>query len=106
MNRCKRHRTKESLAMAEQPPSPQNSPQVQANLHELVQVLREADHLEPEVQEALANLVDELSKALTPAALTSTETAHLARCAAGLAQSLHQQASPTLLSAAKRRLEQ
>jgi uncharacterized protein DUF4404 len=92
--------------MAEQPPSRQNTAQVQARLHELAEVLRQADHLEPEAQQALANLVEELSKALTPAALTGGETAHLASSAAGLAQSLHQQASPTLLSAAKRRLEQ
>jgi hypothetical protein len=92
--------------MAEQPPNLQTTAQVQAKLHQLADVLREAGHLEPEAQEALANLVDELSKALTPAALTSTETAHLATSAAGLAQSLNQQASPTLLSAAKRRLEE
>ena len=92
--------------MPEQSSSPQDGAQVQANLHELAEVLREAHHLEPEAQEALANLVDELGKALTPAALASSETAHLASTAAGLARTLHQEASPSLLSAAKRRLEQ
>ncbi len=85
---------------------PQSGSQVQAKLHELAEVLREADHLEPEAQNALADLVDELSKALTPAAIASSETAHLANSAANLAQVLHQERNPTLLSAAKQRLEQ
>jgi hypothetical protein len=92
--------------MAEQPPRSQNGAQVQTHLHELAEVLRQAHHLDPETQEALADLVDELSKALTATALASSETAHLASSAAGLARTLHQQANPTLLSAAKQRLEQ
>ena len=92
--------------MPEQPPTdPQTGVQVQANLHELAQVLREADHLEPEAQDALADLVDELSKALTPATIGSSETAHLANSAASLARALHHEHNPTLLSAAKERLE-
>src|SRR5437764_14440605 len=80
--------------------------QIRASLHELAQELREAHHLEPEAQEALADLVDELGKTLTPTALASSETAHLATSAANLARTLHQEHSPTLLSAAKQRLEQ
>jgi hypothetical protein len=92
--------------MPEQPPSePQTGNQVQANLHELALVLREAHHLEPEAQEALADLVEELSKALTPATIANSETAHLATTAANLARALHQERNPTLLSAAKKRLE-
>ncbi len=79
---------------------------IQTSLHELAQVLREAHHLEPESQAALADLVDELGKALTPAVLASSETAHLATSAAGLARALHQEANPSLLAAAKERLEQ
>jgi hypothetical protein len=93
--------------MPDQPLNPQPAgEQVQAHLHELAAVLREAQHLGPEAQEALADLVDELGKALTPATMASTETAHLANTAANLARVLHQQHNPTLLSAAKRRLEQ
>ena len=91
--------------MPEEPPSGgQTGAQVRASLHELAQVLREAHHLEPEAQEALADLVDELGNALTPTA--GNEVAHLASSAASLARALHQEESPTLLSAAKRRLEQ
>jgi hypothetical protein len=92
--------------MPEQPPSePRSGAEVQAHLHELAQVLREAHHLEPEAQEALADLVDQLSEALTPAAIAGSETTHLANSAASLARALHQEPNPTLLSAAKKRLE-
>jgi hypothetical protein len=86
------------------PPPPGD--QVQTHLHELAAVLREAHHLGPEAQKALADLVDEFSKALAPSTATSSETAHLAQTAASLARALHQQHNPTLLSAAKQRLEQ
>ena len=93
--------------MSEEPsrPAPADTP-FRASFHELAQVLREAHHLEPEAQEALADLVDELGKTLTPTALAGSETAHLASSAADLARTLHQEQSPTLLSAAKQRLEQ
>ena len=51
--------------MPEQPPNQlPTGEQVQAHLHELAEVLREAHHLEPEAQEALADLVEELVKRL------------------------------------------
>ena len=93
--------------MPEQRPSePQTGSPIQVNLQELAQELRRASHLEPEAQDALADLVEELSKALTPATIASGETAHLAKSAASLAQALHQEQNPTLLSAAKQRLAQ
>ncbi len=79
--------------------------QVQANLRELASELREADHLEPEAQAALADLVDELSKALTPAPAQTAETAHLAGSAAQLARALHEQHDTSLLTAAKKKFE-
>jgi hypothetical protein len=90
----------------QQPRESTEGAHVQAQLRELAHVLREADHLEPGAQEALADLVDELSNALTPAGITSSETAHLADSAANLARTLHQESNPTLLSAAKKRFEQ
>jgi hypothetical protein len=94
-------------AMPEQPtaPSPTVS-QIQASLHEIAQVLRAPQHLEPETQDALADLVDELSKALEQAAIPSAETAHLADSAAQLAKAVHQRRSSTLLAAARDRLDQ
>lgn len=89
-----------------QPSQSQSGSPIQLHLQELAQELRHASHLEPEAQDALADLVEELSKALTPAAIASGETAHLANSAASLAQVLHREQNPSLLSAAKQRLEQ
>jgi hypothetical protein len=93
--------------MPEQTPrEQQNGGQMQASFHDLAQMLRAADHLEPEVQEALADLLEEMSNALPPTVAARSETAHLASSAASLARALHQPHSPNLLSAAKQRLEQ
>jgi hypothetical protein len=84
----------------------QGADQIRASLHDIAEVLRHAEHLEPEAQEALADLVDELSKAVQPASVPTSETVHLATSAAQLARTLHEQPSPTLLQAAKRRLDE
>jgi F0F1-type ATP synthase membrane subunit b/b' len=92
--------------MAESPQTnPQNLGEVQARLHEVAEVLRHADRLEPEAQDALADLVDELSKLLTAANVPVTEATHLASEAANLARALQQPENRTLLAAARRRLE-
>jgi hypothetical protein len=80
--------------------------QLRAGLHELAEVLHEKHRLEPQAQEALANLMDELSKALDPTAAPPAETAQLAASAAQLAKTLHQKHNQTLLAAAKQRLEE
>ena len=87
------------------PEQPATIAQVQTSLHELAKVLRDADHLEPEAQDALADLVDELGKLLDPSTEPSAAAAHLATSAATLARGLHQRQNPTLLTAAKQRLE-
>jgi hypothetical protein len=93
--------------MPDQPPSrPDVAVQVQASLHELAKILREARHLDPEAQRALADLVDELGKMLDPARPPSVETAQLAGSAANLMRALHEKQNPTLLQAAKDRLEE
>ena len=77
--------------MPEQPSSPPpTAARVQAGLQELAQRLRQADHLEPEAQQALASLVEELSQTLTRPEVPSAEMAHLAASAAQLAQALQQ----------------
>src|SRR5437867_3707152 len=83
--------TRSSSAMPEQPSSPPpTAARVQAGLQELAQRLRQADHLEPEAQQALASLVEELSQTLTRPEVPSAEMAHLAASAAQLAQALQQ----------------
>ena len=86
--------------MAEQPP-----PTPQSNLHQLAQRLRKADHLEQEEQEAIADLLEELAKALPPAAAAPAEATHLAESAAHLASALHERHGSGPLSAALERFE-
>jgi hypothetical protein len=86
--------------MAEQP---SDAPRV--NLQEVAQKLRKADHLEPEAQQALADLLDELAKALPPAGPASPEENHLAASAAHLAKTLHQRKGTGALAAAIERFE-
>jgi hypothetical protein len=85
--------------MTQQPSS------VQHTLQELAGRLREADHLDPEAQQYLADLVAELGQTLHPEVLSSGETAHLAESAAQLARALQQGRDPSVLRKAKQRLE-
>lgn len=75
------------------------------NLEKLAPLLREADHIEPEVQKILADLVDELVRMVGPAS-TSARAEHLAETSAHLIQALHRKQHVGLLAAAKKRLEE
>lgn len=83
--------------MAEQP---QN-----VNWQELAQRLREADHLGPEAQAAVADLLDELSRAIPTTSFDPQEAAHLADSAAHLADALRQRRGHNGLRAALDRFE-
>src|SRR5262245_12093241 len=87
------------------PVEPPADPVVQAKLRELAQVLRHADHLGPEAQDSLADLVEELSNALTRATLPVGESAHLADSATHLARAVREKHDTSLLTAARERLE-
>ena len=65
-------------------------PRIQATLHDLAQLLREAHHLEPEAQQALADLVEEMSQSLTQAEAPPAEMTHLAESVRQLTQALQQ----------------
>jgi hypothetical protein len=84
---------------------PQQPSSVQHRLQDLARRLREADHLDPEAQQLLADLVAELSETLRPEQLSSGETAHLADSAAQLARAIEQGRDLNVLRAAKNRLE-
>jgi hypothetical protein len=79
---------------------------LEASIHELARVVREGRHLDPDAQQALADLVDELTNTLQNTALPAEETARLAESAAHLAQALHQRHEPTMLQQARDRLQQ
>jgi hypothetical protein len=86
-------------------PTTPTTPPIQSSLHELAEVLRHGQHLGPETQNALANLMDELGKQLDPAAIPSNATTQLVASTAQLVKGLQQKHSPTLLAAAKDRLQ-
>lgn len=85
-------------------PSPETTERVRADLLKLVPRLREAHHIGPEAQEALADLVEELVRLLDPAA-PSSQAEHLAETSAHLLQAVRQQ-HVGLLASAKDRLEE
>ena len=78
---------------------------VRASLHTIAQVLRETKHFTPETQQALAELVDELGRAVESGAASSQEVAHLAESVAHVAQALREQRETGPLKAARKRLE-
>jgi hypothetical protein len=87
------------------PADPQSAAGAQAKLRELADALRRADHLGPEAQGSLADLVDELSRALPAASLPAADAAHLKESAAHLARAVHDQHDTSLLTGARERLE-
>ena len=86
-------------------PEPQPVAQTQSNLRQLAASLRETGHLEPETQEALANLLDELGTELDSVGLASANTLHLAQAVTEVACSLHEQRSVGLLAFTQDRLK-
>jgi hypothetical protein len=92
--------------MAEPTSSQPHTPAtIQADLQELAASLRAADHLEPDVQRALADLVAELGRDLDPGTLPLGEKAHLAETTALLLQALHQRHDAGRLAKVKERFE-
>jgi hypothetical protein len=75
------------------------------DLHALAQTLREADTLGPEAQSAVADLLDDLAKAIPPAVGSAGETAHLAESATHLADALRRTEHVAALPAARERFE-
>jgi Domain of unknown function (DUF4404) len=93
--------------MTEQPAagSP-NLSEIQNRLENIAQRLREAGNLEPETKQELADIVEELGKALASCPLPSPEMAHLSDSAAHLVQALHEKHDTSMLAAARDRLEE
>lgn len=82
-----------------------NAPPIQS-LHELAERLRRTQHFDAAAQGALADLMEEMSRALAATNVPSEEAVHLGKSAAELARTLHDEQSRGLLSAAKARLEE
>lgn len=90
--------------MTEQP-QPVEPARTGANLHDVAKLLREADHLGPETQQVLAELVDELASALAATRPSSPEAEHLAGTTVHLLEALHKRQDKGMLAAARARLE-
>jgi hypothetical protein len=93
--------------MPEQPPiNPTPPSSVPARLHEVARLLRDADHLDPEAQQSLADLADELANSLGTSAVPSAEEVQLANLAGRLIQALHQPESAAPVAATRHRLQE
>jgi hypothetical protein len=80
-------------------------PDLQARLHGVAQLLREPRPLDADSRQALAELVDELGKALQSGQVPSAEVAVLAETTAHLAEALHQQPPAPHVAGLRERFE-
>ena len=80
-------------------------PEVRARLQDAARMLRESAALCPDVQGALAELLDELGRALEAPDAPPAEVARLAEGTAHLAEALHRGHDRGLLERARDRLE-
>jgi hypothetical protein len=87
-------------------PNPPARAEVEAGIHNLGQLLREAHHLGPEAQAQLAELVDELGSALGSGTISAEELAHLRSSTARLVEALHQRHDEGTVASARNRLEE
>jgi len=72
---------------------------------EAARLLRQAHHLGPDAQQRLAELAEEMGKALDGHPVSSAEMSHLADTTASLVHALHKQHDTGLLSDARDRME-
>jgi hypothetical protein len=78
---------------------------LEANLHRIAELLRNAEHLSPEAQQSLALLVDDLAAAAKKPSGDAATATHVATTAAHLLEALVQKRDQGMLSAARDRLE-
>lgn len=80
--------------------------QTHANLRQLAASLREASHLTPEAQTALASLLDEIGRELSTTGLSCEKTACLAEAVSDVARALDEQHSVECFDSARGRLRE
>jgi Domain of unknown function (DUF4404) len=79
--------------------------EVRSRLNDTAGIVRDSANLDPAVRIALAELLDELSRALEAPEAQPAEVARLAQDAAHLAEALHHGHDSGLLETARHRLE-
>jgi len=87
------------------PLPPEASNDLEANLHRIAGLLRDAGHLNPEAQKSLALLVDDLAGAVRKPTGDPAAATQVAATAAHLLDALVQKRDQGMLSAARDRLE-
>ncbi len=85
-------------------PTTESTRVIGEHLHTIAQLLREADHLEPETQARLAALADELSQAVRLNVVPSAELAHLTASTAALVEMVRHQREAHVVAAGRQRL--
>jgi hypothetical protein len=79
---------------------------LQTKLDQIAQLLRQTDHLDPQTQQNLARLVQELGQALAAAPISPEEKASLAESTSHLVHALHQKHEKGVLAKARQRLSE
>jgi len=91
--------------MPEQHPTgPAAASAVPDRLRELARLLRQADHLEPEARQSLADVAEELADSLGSRGVPSAEEAQLGELAGQLIEELHREDAPA--AATRHRLQE
>jgi hypothetical protein len=88
------------------PEQSQPAPEILADLHQVAGLLRQAQHLGPEEQQILAEVVDELARALESPQAPAPELMRLADSTTHLLQALHERHDTGLLASARMRVEE
>lgn len=88
------------------PTNPPDAAKVRTDLHEVARLLRTTSHLDPRIQQELADLLDELSQTIHADTAARDAVLHLAQSATQLARQLHQPHDPAPVEAARDRLQQ
>src|SRR5437764_371150 len=83
-----------------------NANDAAASPDDLARLLRDADPIDPASRRTLAELVDELGKALRSAPVPPAEVAHLAETTTRLAESLHRRHDQDRVRTLRERFEQ
>jgi hypothetical protein len=87
-----------------QPPGPTPPSAVPARLREVARLLRQADHMEPEAQQSLADLAEQLANAMPTSRPPTAEEAELGQLAEQLIAELHREETPA--AATRHRLQE
>lgn len=91
--------------MADQSSPSPGSTVVQSQLQAVAQALHNAQSLDSETRQALADFIEELSRTLEAAPAPSRDLSHLTECTTHLLQAAHQAESPGIPAAVRGRFE-